>query len=168
MMIIYYNSHIPNGYNQTFATSGGMNYLTAIEKISKKCAKVDIYNNIIETIEIIIKRINGKYYIDWLIDFAEVLISYNAAEVINRNKLLELILMQVYEQKSWLEQFHLDMLIKLAKIVDLNSLFEDLIDKKEVQTEDKFEKYIGKTIGIYTLSESAGKNAKAVSVKTTV
>lgn len=47
-MIIYYNTHIPNGYNQTFATSGGMNYFTAIEKTSKKCAKVDIYNNIIE------------------------------------------------------------------------------------------------------------------------
>ena len=47
-MIIYYNSHIPNGYNQTFAASGGMNYITAVEKSSKKCAKVDIYNNIIE------------------------------------------------------------------------------------------------------------------------
>ena len=47
-MIIYYSSHIPNGYNQTFATSGGMNYITAIEKSSKKCAKVDIHNNIIE------------------------------------------------------------------------------------------------------------------------
>lgn len=120
----------------------------------------NIYNNTIETIEIIIKRINGKHYIDWLIDFAEVLISYNAVEVNSRNKLLELILMQIYEQKDWLEQFHLDMLIKLSTILDLNSLFEDLIVKEEVQTEDKFEKYIGKTIGIYTLSESAGKNAK--------
>jgi len=120
----------------------------------------NIYNNIIETIEICIKRINGKHYVDWLIDFAEVLISYNAAEINSRNKLLELILMLVYEQKDWLEQFHLDMLIKLSTILDLNSLFEDLIVGEEVQTEDKFEKYIGKTIGIYTLSESAGKNAK--------
>lgn len=120
----------------------------------------DTYNNIIETIEIIIKRINGKQYIDWLIDFAELLISYNAAAVKSRNKLLELILMQIYEQKNWLEQFHLDMLIKLSTILDLNSLFEDLIVKEEVQTEDKFEKYMGKIIGIYTLSESAGKNAK--------
>lgn len=47
-MIIYYNSHVPNGYNQTFSTSGGMNYITAIEKTSQKCAKVDIYNNILE------------------------------------------------------------------------------------------------------------------------
>lgn len=47
-MIVYYNTHIPNGYNQTYATSGGMNYLAAIEKRSQKCAKVDIYNNIIE------------------------------------------------------------------------------------------------------------------------
>jgi hypothetical protein len=120
----------------------------------------NIYDNIIETIEIIIKRISGKHYIDWLIDFAEVLILYNTVEVNSRNKLLEVILMQVYEQKTWLERFQLDMLIKLSTILDLNSLFEDLISKEEVQTEDKFKKYIGKTIGIYTLSKSAGKNAK--------
>lgn len=120
----------------------------------------NIYNNIIEIIEIIIKRINGKHYVDWLIDFAELLISYNATDVDSRNSLLELILMQVYEQKDWLEKFQLDMIIKLSSVLDLNSLFEDLIVKEEVQTEDKFEKYIGKIIGIYTLSESAGKNAK--------
>lgn len=120
----------------------------------------NIYNNIIETIEIIVKRINGKHYVDWLIDFAELLISYNATDVNSRNSLLELILMQVYEQKYWLEKFQLDILIKLSSVLDLNSLFEDLIIDEEIQTEEKFEKYIGKTIGIYTLSESAGKNAK--------
>ena len=47
-MIIYYNSRVPNGYNQTLATSGGINYIYAVQKNSKKCAKVDIYNNILE------------------------------------------------------------------------------------------------------------------------
>lgn len=120
----------------------------------------NIYNNIIEKIEIIIKRINGKNYVDCLIDFAELIISYNATEVNSRNNLLELILMQVYENKDWLEEFQLDMLIKLSSVLDLNSLFENLILEKELQIKEKFEKYIGKTIGIYTLSESAGKNAK--------
>lgn len=48
-MIVYYNTHIPYGYNQTYATSGGINYISATEKTSKKCAKVDIHNNILET-----------------------------------------------------------------------------------------------------------------------
>lgn len=50
-MILYYNTHTPYGYNQTYATSGGMNCITAIEKTKKRCAKVDIHNQIIEIYE---------------------------------------------------------------------------------------------------------------------
>ena len=67
--------------------------------------------------------------------------------------------MKVYEQKNLLEEFHLDMLIKLSSTIELNFLFENLIDEK-IQTEDILQRYIGKTIGIYTPFESAGKNAK--------
>lgn len=51
-MIIFYNSLVPNGYNQTLNTSsnnsssiGTINY---IKKISQKCAKVDKKENILE------------------------------------------------------------------------------------------------------------------------
>ena len=118
------------------------------------------YDNIIQIIEIIIQRINGKHYINWLIDFAEVLVSYNTSNVNMRNKLLELILLQIYEQKDWIEQYQLSLLIKLSSIIELSSLFEKLLAEEVEENDDKFEKYIGKTIGIYTLSEGAGKNAK--------
>ena len=52
-MIDFYNSVKPNGYNQTRATHSNNliseNHQKHILKISQKCAKVDIYNNIIET-----------------------------------------------------------------------------------------------------------------------
>lgn len=118
------------------------------------------YDNIIQAIEIIIQQINGKHYINWLIDFAEVLVSYNASNIKSRNKLLELILMQIYAQKDWIEQYQLNLLIKLSEIINLHSLFEKLLVNEVVEDNIRFEKYIGKTIGIYTLSESSGKNAK--------
>ena len=119
----------------------------------------NVYDNILQIFEIIIQQINGKFYIDYLIDFAEGLLSYNVLNSLSRNKLLELILMKVYEQKNLLEEFHLDMLIKLSSTIELNFLFENLIDEK-IQTEDILQRYIGKTIGIHTLFESAAKNAK--------
>jgi len=118
------------------------------------------YDNIIQVIEIIIQRINGKHYIDWLIDFAELLVSYNASSIDNRNKLIELILMQIYGQKDWIEQYQLSFLIRLSSIISLSSLFENVLVEEAEEENNKFDKYIGKTIGIYTLSESAGKNAK--------
>ena len=52
-MIIAHNTLSPNGYNQTLATNSNTiaseNTQKHIEKISKKCALVDINNNIIET-----------------------------------------------------------------------------------------------------------------------
>ena len=119
----------------------------------------NVYDNILQIFEIIIQQINGKFYIDYLIDFAEGLLSYNVLNSLSRNKLLELILMKVYEQKDLLEEFHLDMLIKLSSTIELNFLFENLKDEK-IQTEDELQRYIGKTIGIHTLFESAAKNAK--------
>lgn len=130
------------------------------ESILMISPKSSDYDNIIQVVEIIMQRINGKHYINWLIDFAEVLISYNASNIESRNKLLELILMQIYEQKDWIEQYQLNFLIKLLSIIDLSTLFENLFVDEVKEDDDKFEKYIGKTIGIYTLSESAGKNAK--------
>jgi hypothetical protein len=119
------------------------------------------YDHITQLIESIIQKINGRHYINWLIDYAEILIEYNASNIDIRNKLLELILMQIYEQKEWLESYQLKLLYKFASIVGIESLFEELINhtSKEVDI-DIFEQYSGKTIGIYTLSENAGKNAK--------
>lgn len=119
-----------------------------------------IYNKIIETIEIIIKRINGKHHIDWLIDFTEQLVSYNDNSIESRNNLLELILMQIYQQEDLIEKYQLSFLIKLSSIIGLSSLFEKVLREKADEEDDKFEKYVGKTIGIYTLSEGVGKNAK--------
>ena len=52
-MIIAHNTLSPNGYNQTLFTHSNNiaseNAQKHIEKISKKCALVDNYNNIIET-----------------------------------------------------------------------------------------------------------------------
>ena len=76
-------------------------------------------------------------------------------------KYAELILMQIYEQKEWLESYQLKLLYKFASIVGIESLFEELINNTEKEVGiDILEQYSGKTIGIYTLSENAGKNAK--------
>lgn len=119
------------------------------------------YNNIVQLIESIIQKVNGRHYINWLIDYAEILVEYNTSNMDSRNKLLELILMQIYEQKDWLESYQIKLLHKLASIVNIESLFEKTSDDNEQDKDiNIFEKYIGKTIGIYTLSENAGKNAK--------
>jgi len=51
-MIDFYNSLKPNGYNQTRATHSNNilseNYQKHIKNISQRCAKIDIYGNIIE------------------------------------------------------------------------------------------------------------------------
>lgn len=51
-MIIFYNTLIPNGYNQTLYTENALQDPTIkqqiIEQKSQKCAKVDLYENIIE------------------------------------------------------------------------------------------------------------------------
>jgi len=118
------------------------------------------YRVILETIESIIARTNGKNLVNWLLDYAELFISYNASDEEARESIIQTILQRVYEHKDWLESYQIDLLFKLASSINIAELFESLEEKKIDEVEDRWEKYENKTIGIYTLSENAGKEAK--------
>ena len=118
------------------------------------------YRAIIETLESIIERTNGKNLVNWLLDYAELFISYNASDEEFRDSIIQTILQRVYGHKDWLESYQVDLLLKLASSINIAELYDSLQEKKIDEVEDRWEKYKNKTIGIYTLSENAGKEAK--------
>lgn len=118
------------------------------------------YRAILENIESIIERTNGKNLVNWLLDYAELFISYNASDEEARDSIIQTILQRVYGHKDWLESYQVDLLLKLASSINLAELYDSLQEKKIEEVEDRWEKYENKTIGIYTLSENAGKEAK--------
>jgi hypothetical protein len=120
----------------------------------------DQYNYILSMVESIIDKANGKNFIDWFLDYAELLISENTSDMGNRNKLLEKLLVKVYSYREWLDEFHIKLIIKLSTSIGIEKLFENISFEDEITVEDKWGKYINKTIGIYTLSENAARHAK--------
>jgi len=118
------------------------------------------YKNILELSENIIEKIEGKNLVDWLLDYAELLISYNSPHHQSRDNLLEKTLQQVYKHKEWLKSYQIDLLLKLATVIGIEDLFISSQEQKSGEVIDEWEKYKNKTIGIYTLSENAGKEAK--------
>ncbi|WP_373031946.1 protein DpdD [Sulfurovum sp.] len=121
---------------------------------------VEQYTIVMEFVEIIIEGGNGKSFINWLLDYAELLISENAKDEQLRNSILEKILNKIYDQREWLEKYHLKLIIKLASTIHLEELFSDISFEKEDSESNPWEKYVSKTIGIYTLSENAARHAK--------
>jgi len=118
------------------------------------------YGVILENIESIIERTNGKNLVNWLLDYAELFISYNASDEKARDSIIQAILQRVYRHKDWLESYQVDLLLKLASSINMAELYHSLQKKTIDEVEDRWEKYENKTIGIYTLSENAGKEAK--------
>jgi len=118
------------------------------------------YKTILENIESIVDRTNGKNLVNWLLDYAELFISYNASDEEARDSIIQTILQRVYKHKNWLEPYQIDLLLKLASSINIAELYDSLVDKKINEVKDRWEKYENKTIGIYTLSENAGKEAK--------
>ena len=111
-------------------------------------------------VETIVDKTNGKSFINWLLDYAELLISENSSNITVRNKLLEKLLLNVYSYKDWLEEFHLKLILKLSNNIDIQELFENITFEQKQITENPWDKYTDKTIGIYTLSENAARHAK--------
>ena len=118
------------------------------------------YRTILETIESIIEKTNGKNLVNWLLDYAELFISYNASDEEARDSIIQTILQRVYGHKDWLESYQIDLVLKLATSINIAELYDSLQENKIDEVEDRWEKYENKTIGIYTLSENAGKEAK--------
>lgn len=118
------------------------------------------YRTISETIESIIEKTNGKNLVNWLLDYAELFISYNASDEEARDSIIQTILQRVYGHKDWLESYQIDLVLKLATSINIAELYDSLQENKIDEVEDRWEKYENKTIGIYTLSENAGKEAK--------
>ncbi|SFV65485.1 tgtA5 cluster protein 3 [hydrothermal vent metagenome] len=118
------------------------------------------YREILKNIESIIEKTNGKNLVNWLLDYAELFISYNASDEKARDSIIQTILQGVYCHKDWLESYQIDLLLKLASSINIAELYDSLQEKKIDLVEDKWKKYENKTIGIYNLSENAGKEAK--------
>ena len=141
-----------------------LNTLVVSQDIVETALKIspseDQYNYILSMVESIIDKANGKNFIDWFLDYAELLISENTSDMSNRNKLLEKLLVKVYSYNEWLDEFHLKLILKLSSEIGIEKLFDNISFKDDNVVEDKWDKYINKTIGIYTLSENAARHAK--------
>lgn len=131
-----------------------------VETSLKISPSEDQYNYILSMVESIIDKANGKNFINWFLDYAELLISENTSDMDNRNKLLEKLLIKVYSYQEWLDEFHIKLIIKLSTSIGIEKLFENMSFEDEITIEDKWGRYINKTIGIYTLSENAARHAK--------
>lgn len=131
-----------------------------VETSLKISPSEDQYNYILSMVESIIDKANGKNFIDWFLDYAELLISENTSDMDTRNKLLEKLLVKVYSYREWLDEFHLKFILKLAANIGIEKLFENISFEDDMIVEDKWNKYMNKTIGIYTLSENAARHAK--------
>jgi len=131
-----------------------------VETVLSFAPKEEQYNYILGMVETIVDKTNGKSFINWLLDYAELLISENASNITVRNKLLEKLLLNVYSYKDWLEEFHLKLILKLANNIGIEELFKNIIFEQDKIVENPWDKYTGKTIGIYTLSENAARHAK--------
>jgi hypothetical protein len=118
------------------------------------------YKEVMEMVEVIVDKTNGKSYINWLLDYAELLISENASDISSRNDLLGKILNKIYDQREYLEEFHLKLILKLAAVIEIQDLFANISFEEEIDAENPWEMYDSKTIGIYTLSENAARHAK--------
>lgn len=148
----------------TFYEVKDLNTLLVSQDIVETSLKIspseDQYNYILSMVESIIDKANGKNFIDWFLDYAELLISENTSDMGNRNKLLEKLLVKVYSYKEWLDEFHIKLIIKLSTSIGIEKLFENISFEDEITVEDKWGRYTNKTIGIYTLSENAARHAK--------
>lgn len=141
-----------------------LNTLVVSQDIVETALKIspseDQYNYILSMVESIIDKANGKNFIDWFLDYAELLISENTSDMSNRNKLLEKLLVKVYSYSEWLDEFHLKLILKLSSEIGIEKLFENISFEDDTIVDDQWDKYINKTIGIYTLSENAARHAK--------
>lgn len=131
-----------------------------VETILKMSPNEDRYIYILDMVDNIVEKANGKGFINWLLDFAEILVSENSSILSNRNKLLEKLFLKIYSYKEWLEEFHLKLIMKLAKNIGIEDLFQNISFEQYAEKENPWHRYTDKTIGIYTLSESAAKHAK--------
>jgi hypothetical protein len=118
------------------------------------------YKIILEMLESIVERTNGKDLVNWLLDYAELLLSYNTPNEKLRENTMQTLLQKVYTHKEWLEEYQIDLLLKLSSSIGIVKLFDSLQEQKNEEVDDKWAKYTNKTIGIYTLSENAGREAK--------
>jgi hypothetical protein len=119
----------------------------------------DQYIYLLSMVDSIVDKTNGRSFINWLLDYAELLISENAVDIIVRDKTLENVLTKLFDQKQWLQEYQLKLIFKLASLVGIEKLFDDIIENDEVYA-SPWNKYKDKTIGIYTLSENAARHAK--------
>ncbi len=118
------------------------------------------YIDLMDFISIIIEGGNGKNFINWLLDYAELLISENTKNEKARDDILEKILNKIYTQREWLEEYHMKLVLKLASKLQIQDLFSNVTFTQDSNDINPWDKYIGKTIGIYTLSENAARHAK--------
>jgi hypothetical protein len=118
------------------------------------------YFSTLEMLDSIVDKTNGKNFINWLLDYAELIISENSPDTIIRDKTLTNILTKIYDQKDWLEEYQFKFILKLSSLIGIQELFSDIDFEKEEVNSNPWDKYQDKIIGIYTLSESAGRHAK--------
>ena len=137
-----------------------MLFRSIVETALSLSPKEEQYQYILGMMENIVEKTNGKSFINWLLDYAELLISENSSNISTRNKLLEKLLLNVYSYKDWLEEFHLKLILKLANNIGIQELFKNITFEQKQITESPWDKYTDKTIGIYTLSENAARHAK--------
>lgn len=118
------------------------------------------YVHVLSMVDDIVEKTNGKKYINWLLDYAELLISENSVDTRIRDKTLENLLTKIYDQKQWLEEYQLQFVLKLASLIGIQELFNEVNSTDNESIVNIWDNFKNKTIGIYTLSENAGRHAK--------
>lgn len=118
------------------------------------------YTDILSMIDSIVDKTNGRNFINWLLDYAELLISENASDTVVRDRTLANVLTKIFDQKQWLEEYQLKLILKLSSLIGIQELFSDIEFEQDEKFISPWAKYEDKTIGIYTLSENAARHAK--------
>lgn len=131
-----------------------------VETLLQFSPKSNQYTDILSMVDSIVDKTNGRNFINWLLDYAELLISENATDTIARDRTLENVLTKIFKQKQWLEEYQLRLILKLSSLIGIQELFSDIEFEHDETQINPWVKYENKTIGIYTLSENAARHAK--------
>lgn len=121
------------------------------------------YEFIMDALRELAQHLDGKLYIDWLIDLAELTGTYSCPETFARSNLWAQIMATIGHFVSRLTGVQIAVLDELAMILGMPSVFSDL---KQITADSPTSVSVGSLAGysvaIYTLTESVGRRVARI------
>lgn len=125
---------------------------------------VDRYRDVLDLASELVPRANGLRYIDWLLDWASLTLAYPAADAGKRQQLLHQILEVLRPSAESMQPRQSILFAELARALGIPGIIQPTAPISTGVTEvvGNLNRLAGKLIAIYTLTESAGRQAASL------